>query len=126
MDATLAAALETGGVADITTVGRRTGLERRIEINFHNLDGDLYLTGRPGPKRDWLANLAADPRFTLHLTRGPLADLAAEADVIIDSEERRRVLARLLIESWKVEAEKAEAVLPRWVEDAPLVRFRLL
>jgi hypothetical protein len=32
---------------DITTTGRKTG--HRIEIGFHNLDGELYWTGLPRP-----------------------------------------------------------------------------
>jgi deazaflavin-dependent oxidoreductase (nitroreductase family) len=53
---------------DITTTGRRSGEPRRIEIAFYRLGDDIYLSGIPGPKtRNWLANLAAEPRFTFHL-----------------------------------------------------------
>ena len=82
MDDTITAALEAGGVVDITTTGRKSGAPRRIEIYFHHFDGDYYITGRPGFKRDWLANLAADPDFTLHLKRGVRADLPAAATPI--------------------------------------------
>ena len=78
MDPATAEALARGGVIDITTVGAKTGADRRIEIVFHQFDGNYYITGRPGFKRDWLANLIANPRFTLHL-RG-----AGAADVTID------------------------------------------
>ena len=40
-------ALTTGQVIDITTIGRKSGQLRRIEIWFHNLDGRLYITGTP-------------------------------------------------------------------------------
>lgn len=33
---------------DTTTMGRKSGKPRRIEIWIHNLDGRLYLTGSPG------------------------------------------------------------------------------
>lgn len=78
---------------DITTTGRRSGRSRRIEIVFYRLDEDVYLSGIPGPKtRDWLANLAANPQFTLHLKHGVVADLPATAIIILDPAERRRVL----------------------------------
>ena len=49
MDATIQQALEKERTIDITTTGRKTGQPRRIEIWFHNLDGDLYITGLPRP-----------------------------------------------------------------------------
>ena len=70
MDDRVAEALKHGGVMDITTTGRRTGLPRRIELVFHNIDGRILISGRPGFPRGWIANLKADPRFTFHLKRG--------------------------------------------------------
>ncbi|MBV9577101.1 MAG: nitroreductase family deazaflavin-dependent oxidoreductase, partial [Chloroflexi bacterium] len=61
---------------DITTIGRRSGQPRRIEIVFYRVGDDIYLSGIPGPKtRDWLANLAAHPDFTFHLKQAVVADL---------------------------------------------------
>src|SRR6267378_8159153 len=34
---------------DITTLGRRSGIPRRIEVWFHRVDGRWYLTGVPRP-----------------------------------------------------------------------------
>jgi deazaflavin-dependent oxidoreductase (nitroreductase family) len=85
-------ALSRGGVIDITTTGRKSGQPRRLEIVFHNIDGRLYVSGMPGFKRNYLANLEADPHFTFHL-KGPVrADLAATARVITEPAERREVL----------------------------------
>lgn len=118
-------ALEAGGLCDITTIGARSGRPRRIEIVFHHFDGKYFITGRPGAKRDWLANLTANPSFTLHL-RGVLdGDLGARAEVITDDEERAEVLYRILTESWGNEPSKANHILPRWVAGAPLVKFDL-
>lgn len=83
-------ALERDLTIDITTIGRRTGEPRRIEIWFLNIDGAIYIAGTPGP-RDWLANLAANPDFTFHLKESTTADLAATATLIADLGERRRV-----------------------------------
>jgi deazaflavin-dependent oxidoreductase (nitroreductase family) len=87
------AALERGHTIDITTTGRRSGGPRRIEIVFHNIDGRIYISGVPSPrKRSWLANLEADPHLTFHLKGRVRADLPATARVITDEGERRDVL----------------------------------
>ncbi len=116
-------ALDRGGIVDISTVGARSGNSHRIEIAIHHFDGDYYITGRPGYRRDWLANMRANPTFTVHLKRGVKTDVAAEAEEITEPQERAKVLYRILTESWGNEPAKAEHILPRWVEDAPLVRF---
>ena len=123
MDTTTADALARGGVVDITTVGAKTGADRRIEIFFHQFDGSYYITGRPGYKRDWLANMIADPRFTVHLKNDVTADIPVEARVITDEDQRGAVLYRILTESWDNEPAKAQHILPRWVDEAPLVEF---
>ena len=79
MDPQVENALRNGGIAEITTVGRKSGQPRRIEIFFHHFDGEYFLSGRPGFKRDWLANLSANPEFTLHLKRSIEADVPAVA-----------------------------------------------
>jgi deazaflavin-dependent oxidoreductase (nitroreductase family) len=79
-------------VIDITTTGRRSGAARRIEIWFHNIDGQIIITGQTGP-RDWLANLIANPDFTFHLKGDIKADLSATARVITDPEEKRSIMA---------------------------------
>ena len=110
------AALSRGGTIDITTIGRRSGLPRRIEIVFHRIDGRTWISGIPSRrKRAWLSNLEADPRLTLHL-KGPIAvaDLAATARVVTDPEERRSVLARVAA-AWR------RTDLDRMVEQSPLV-----
>lgn len=125
MDEALGRALARGGLADITTIGRKSGRSRRIEIVFHQLDGELYITGRPGFKRDWIANLSANPGLTLHLKRGVSADLPATVELVTDPDERRRILYRILTERWDVDPERARRELDRWVESAPLVRLQV-
>lgn len=43
------AALHQSQVIDLTTRGRRSGQLRRIEIFLHSDDGQLFITGMPGP-----------------------------------------------------------------------------
>ena len=94
LDDRVARALSRGHTIDITTTGRRTGMSRRIETVFHNIDGRIVLSGMPG-RRDWYANLVADPRFTFHLKGAVKADLPATARPILEQTERREVMARV-------------------------------
>lgn len=94
MDPTIRAALDRGGVIDITTTGRRSGEPRRIEIALHSVDGRLVISGMPIRERTraWLRNLEADPRLTVHLKQGVTADLPATARIVTDEAERRDLL----------------------------------
>ncbi len=97
IDERIRAALQQGGVIDITTTGRRSAEPRRIEIVYHVIDGRIYVSGAPNPahRRSWLANLEADPRLTFHLKRGVTADLPATARIVTDEAERHAVLAEV-------------------------------
>lgn len=106
-------------VVDITTTGRKSGQQRRIEIVMHNIDGRLYISGMPFPKRrGWLSNLASHPTFTLHLKRGLRADLPATAREITDPKERRQVL-EAVARNWK------RTDLDTMVEQSPLIEVTL-
>jgi len=96
MDSRIRVALDSSGVIDITTTGRRSGQPRRIEIFVHNISGRLVISGMPRlEKRAWLANLEAHPALTVHLKRGVVADVPATARVITDPAERRELLVRV-------------------------------
>ncbi|HSJ82762.1 MAG TPA: nitroreductase/quinone reductase family protein [Acidimicrobiia bacterium] len=123
MDSIIGTALDQGGIADITTIGRTTGRPHRLEIYFHQFDGELFLTGRPGPKRDWEANIEANPEFTLHLKRGVTADIPVRGEPEPDRDVRAAILYRALTESWGSDPERVRGALDRWVEDAPFIRF---
>lgn len=113
-------ALSRGGTIDITTTGRRSGEPRRIEIVFHRIDGRIWISGMPSPrKRAWLANLEADPRLTFHL-KGPIAvaDLPATARVVDEEDERRRVLERVA-KAWN------RTDLERMVAWSPLIEVTI-
>jgi deazaflavin-dependent oxidoreductase (nitroreductase family) len=126
MDQAVKEALDRGGIADITTVGRKTGKPRRIEIYFHQFDGEYFITGRHGFKRDWVANILAHPEFTLNLKRGLTADVPVIGEPEPDPEVRARVLRRALIESWDSPPDRVDEALHRWVDGSPFIRFRPL
>jgi deazaflavin-dependent oxidoreductase (nitroreductase family) len=101
MDDRIRHALDKGQLIDITTIGRRSGQPRRIPIVFHNLEGRIYISGMPHhAKRDWLANLEADPALTFHLKGTVSADLDATARIVGEGPERRRIMA-LVAGVWK-------------------------
>jgi deazaflavin-dependent oxidoreductase (nitroreductase family) len=113
-------ALSRGGTVDMTTTGRVTGEPRRIEIVFHRIDGRIWISGMPSPRRrSWLANLADDPRLTLHL-KGPIAvaDLPATARIVDDPAERRTILERVA-RAWR------RTDVDRMVASSPLIEVVL-
>jgi deazaflavin-dependent oxidoreductase (nitroreductase family) len=112
--ASTAAALRRGGLIDMTTTGRRSGQPRRIELGLFHIDGRLWITGRPG-RRDWIANLRADARLTVHLKRGLVADVPARARIVTDEAERRTIL-RPICAGWQ-----ALDRLELFVAQAPLI-----
>jgi len=112
---TIKEALSRGHLVDITTTGRRSGKKRRLEIAFHNIDGRIYISGMPSPRRrNWLSNLDADPHFTFHLKGQVKADLPARARVIEDVDERREILPHIA-RAWR------RNDVDRMVEQSPLI-----
>ncbi len=96
MDERIRTALWRNQLIDMTTTGRRSGQPRRIEIALHAIDGRLFISGQPAPrKRAWIANLEADPRLTIHLKGAVKVDLPATARIITDEVERRAILASI-------------------------------
>src|SRR5262244_4665190 len=120
MDEQVPHALAQGGVIDITTRGRHTGQPRRIEIRFHHIEGQVYITGRPPRRRDWYANLLAHPEFTWHLKQSVQADLPARATPILDQARRRMILAAIHQKLGRYQDIEA------WIESSPLVTVQLL
>lgn len=114
---------------DITTVGAKTGLDRRIEIWFYRVDGEIYLTTQPA-RRSWYANLLQNPQLTVHLEGSVRADLPATAAPVLDREERRRVFESIVadLNQPRHRAYISQPVQPvdEWVAGSPLmhVTFR--
>jgi deazaflavin-dependent oxidoreductase (nitroreductase family) len=100
----------------ITTHGRKTGRPRRVEIWWFRVDDRFIITGTPG-RRDWLANLDADPRLTIHVGGH---DIEATATRITDMSFRRKVFTRPQT-SWY----SSEAELNHLVMAAPMVEIHI-
>jgi deazaflavin-dependent oxidoreductase (nitroreductase family) len=97
---------------DITTIGRSSGRPRRIEIWWFRFDERFIITGTPG-RRDWLANLKANPTLVVHVDG---RDLAATANEVTDADFRRRFFAGPSA-TWYA----TQAQLQRLVVEAPMV-----
>lgn len=80
---------------DITTIGAKTGRERRIEIWFYRVDDEIYLTTQPA-RRSWYANLLHHAQFTFHLKNSVRADLPATAEPVLDREARRHIFEAII------------------------------
>ncbi|HEY6875009.1 MAG TPA: nitroreductase family deazaflavin-dependent oxidoreductase [Candidatus Dormibacteraeota bacterium] len=119
LDTAVTSALSRGGTIDITTTGRKSGKKRRLEIAFHNIDGRIYISGMPSPKRrSWLANLSSNPSFTFHLKGAVRADLPAKARIIDGDAERREILPHVA-RAWR------RNDVDRMVEQSPLIEVLL-
>ena len=118
MNENIIRSLVRGHTIDITTTGRRTGLPRRVEIVFHNIDGRLIITGMPRSdrKRAWLLNLETDPHLTFHLKGSVSADLPATARVITDPTERRAIADWVVAHAWRNQNAEAMAAYSPMIE----------
>lgn len=109
-------ALASRRTIDLTTIGRRTGSPRRIEIWWFHIEDRFVITGTPG-RRDWLANVLADPQVIIHVDDD---DIPARVVPIVDPDFRRRVLTHPDT-SWY----RSQAELERMVATAPMVEVVL-
>lgn len=106
--------LATHQTVQITTTGRKSGLPRRVEIWWFRVDGRFIITGTPG-RRDWLANLDADPRLIVHVAG---RDIDATASRVTDPSFRRKVFTRPQT-SWYT----SQAELDHLVATAPMMEI---
>jgi deazaflavin-dependent oxidoreductase (nitroreductase family) len=117
MDERVREALANDRTIDITTTGRSSGLPRRIETWFYRVDDQIFLTGSPG-RRDWYANLLANPDFTFHLKQSVVDDLPARAVPVTDPAERRTIFERILSDLGGTQN------LEAWLAGSPLLTVR--
>ena len=111
-------------VIDITTIGRRSGAPRRIEIWFHNIDGRIIITGKPGP-RNWLANLIANvTKSQFEQVSGVASGVADLRRVAKEARERLGMSGQRTVlfidEIHRFNKAQQDVILP-YVEDGTLV-----
>jgi deazaflavin-dependent oxidoreductase (nitroreductase family) len=74
----------------LTTIGRRSGRPRQIEIWFTRHEGRYYLVAEHGLRAHWVRNLRADPRVRV---RVGARRFRGRARVVDGRTERSLVLA---------------------------------
>lgn len=99
---------------DLTTFGRKTGQPRRVEIWWFAVGGRLIITGTPG-RRDWLANVRANPRVVIGVNG---VEIQATAREVEDPEFRELVFTQRETRWYSTQSE-----LRRLVETAPMIEI---
>lgn len=80
----------------LTTVGRRSGLPREIEIWFTRREGRYYVIAEHGERAQWIRNLRENPDVKLRLgnaaspARARVIDPAEEPELNATVQERSR------------------------------------
>jgi deazaflavin-dependent oxidoreductase (nitroreductase family) len=77
-------------VGELTTLGRRTGLPRTVELRMVRLDGRFYASSSRVERKHWCLNMIFNPQVTV-ATGG--SSIACRARRIDEEELRRRVLS---------------------------------
>jgi hypothetical protein len=99
---------------DLTTIGRRSGEHRTVEIWWFHVDDRFIVTGTPG-RRDWLANVRSDNSV---LVTTPFGEFLGNAIEIADAEFRRRVFTDPATRWYSTQEE-----LDELVSTAPMVEI---
>jgi deazaflavin-dependent oxidoreductase (nitroreductase family) len=112
----------------VKTIGRKTGKERYVPVNYAILDGNIYCMAGFGKGTHWYRNLLAQPNIEIIIPSGPLAGVAEDAT---NSEEATRILRQLLKNSGIAgffagfnPFAKSDTELREKTEEFPLVRIR--
>jgi hypothetical protein len=118
-------ALQKDRTIDIITIGAKSGLPRKIEIWFNNIDGRIIICGTPNAKggkgsrtpRDWLANLRANPGFTFCLKESLNIELPARAVEILDPDDPKNLMSAPETKWYRDQVDSINEL----VKDSPIV-----
>jgi len=129
MNAEIKEALIKDRTIDIVTIGAKTGLPRKIEIWFTNVNGRIIICGTPNANgvkgsrtpRDWLANLKANPDFTFCLKETINAELPARAEEVEDPEDRLYLMSAPATKWYRDQVQTVDEL----VEYSPIVEVFL-
>ena len=108
--------LATQRTVNLTTIGRQSGKSRTVEIWWFRFEDRFIITGTPG-RRDWLANIRANPAVIVHTRMGELRGTARE---VLDPAYRQR-----FFESSETRWYSTQSGLESLVAEAPMVEIVL-
>ncbi len=69
----------TGYIMVMKTIGRKTGKQRYVPVNYAILGGNIYCMAGFGKDTHWYRNLQAHPDIEIIMPNGPLAAVAEDA-----------------------------------------------
>ena len=78
----------------LTTVGRRTGQDREIEIWFTELDGRYYVISEHRERSHWVRNLIQEPAVRFRVGDARFAGRARIVDPMLEPDLAAAVAAR--------------------------------
>jgi deazaflavin-dependent oxidoreductase (nitroreductase family) len=76
-------------VADLTTIGRKSGLRRTVELRFTFFNGRFYASSSRVEGKDWCQNMIKNPAVELKVSGKKLSCLAQQ---VTDEALRRQIL----------------------------------
>jgi deazaflavin-dependent oxidoreductase (nitroreductase family) len=115
-DATTVIRLARTRTVDLVTIGRKSGQAQRVEIWWFYFEDRFIITGTPG-RRDWYANVLANPRVVIETRHG---DFPATASTISDEQFRQRFFTDSASRWYSTQAE-----LESLVNTAPMIELGL-
>lgn len=115
-DTTTVIRLARTRTVDLVTTGRRSGQPQRVEIWWFQFEDRFIITGTPG-RRDWYANILANPRVVIETRHG---DYPATASTISDPQFRHRFFSNGATRWYSTQAE-----LQALVDTAPMIELDL-
>jgi deazaflavin-dependent oxidoreductase (nitroreductase family) len=77
-------------VADLTTLGRKSGLPRTVELRFTYHQGNFYASSSRIKGKHWCENLLSNPAVVITVKGQKVAGLARQ---VSDENLRRKILA---------------------------------
>ena len=75
----------------LTTIGRKTGLPREIEIWFTGLDGRFYLIGENRERANWVQNIISNPQVSFRVGEQTFSGIGRVLDEASANKSQRRV-----------------------------------
>ena len=76
-------------IADLTTVGRKTGRPRKVELRFLYLNGNFYASSSKIAGKHWCQNIIKNPLVEIN-AKG--ARISCSAKQVSDEQLRRKIL----------------------------------
>jgi deazaflavin-dependent oxidoreductase (nitroreductase family) len=76
-------------VANLTTIGRKTGLPRTVELRFIYLDGHFYASSSKVEGKHWCQNMIKNPAVEISARGG---NFSCMAKLVTDETLRRKIL----------------------------------